>query len=113
MKRRKFIPPTLQEAEDYAKSIGYVDFDAGRFIDKNQSIGWVDKNGNKYKDWKAVIRYWQSWSNDKQKKKIKLYPIKGHLCSCGMPAVYKDASGAYDFYYCSEHMPDNVKAKYE
>ena len=50
-------------------------------------------------------------------KKIKLLPIVGKHCGvrdCGMPAVYKSTSGAgYDFWRCSEHMPDKVKEKYE
>lgn len=44
-----------------------------------------------------------------------LYPIPGKNCSvsgCGMPAVYRDASGAYDSYACSEHLPEKVKAFY-
>lgn len=50
-----------------------------------------------------------------EKPKIRLFPIKGKNCSvpgCGMPAVYKDTSGTYDNYKCSEHMPEKVKAVY-
>ena len=36
--------------------LGYTDPD--EFYDRNSSVGWVDKNGNKYKDWKAVVRTW-------------------------------------------------------
>jgi len=31
-------------------------------------------------------------------------------CKCGLPAVYKDSSGSFDHNYCSEHMPEAVKA---
>jgi len=52
----------------------------------------------------------------KSKSKIKLLPIRGKTCSitgCGLPAVYKDGTGAYDHYYCSEHLPERVKRLYE
>jgi len=47
--------------------------------------------------------------------KTKLFPISGKTCSredCGLPAVYKDSSGGYDHFFCSDHMPEKVKAKY-
>lgn len=58
---RVFIPPTLQEVKDYCierKS----PVDPQIFWDKGESNGWVDKNGNRYKDWKAVVRTWEGWS---------------------------------------------------
>lgn len=44
--------------------------------------------------------------------KVKLFPIPGKNCHCGMPAVYKATGGTYDNFYCEEHMPEKVKAKY-
>lgn len=47
--------------------------------------------------------------------KAQLFPIAGKICSkngCRMPAVYKDASGAYDSYRCLEHLPPKVKEVY-
>ena len=58
------------------------------------------------------IKHIQYKDNTRQRK-TQLFPIKGKNCFCGMPAVYKDSSGTYDNYYCSEHMPEKVKAKYE
>jgi len=51
----------------------------------------------------------------KSKSKIKLLPIRGKTCSitgCVLPAVYRDGTGAYDHYYCSEHLPERVKQFY-
>lgn len=48
-------------------------------------------------------------------KKTKLFPIKGKTCSqkgCRMPAVYK-TKGEYPEHLCSDHMPDDVKEKFE
>jgi len=51
----------------------------------------------------------------KEAPKAILYPLPGKTCcvrGCGMPAVYKSSTGEYDAYYCSDHMPAKVKAKY-
>ena len=48
--------------------------------------------------------------------KTRLFPITGKSCSkpnCKMPAVYKDTSGSYDTYLCTEHLPESVKKKYQ
>ena len=47
--------------------------------------------------------------------KTKLFPIAGKFCEkpdCGLPAVYKTIMGEYNHFYCAEHMPEKVKAKY-
>lgn len=47
--------------------------------------------------------------------KTRLFPISGKNCSkdgCCLPAVYKATGGAYDFWYCTEHMPESVKKLY-
>lgn len=31
------------------------------FFDSNTAIGWVDKNKNLYRDWKAVVRKWENF----------------------------------------------------
>ena len=48
--------------------------------------------------------------------KQKLLPIVGKTCGvegCRLPAVYKDISGNYDNYKCSNHLPEKVKELYE
>lgn len=54
---KRFVPPTLEEVRQYIADNGYP-VDPDEFYDRNSSVGWVDKNGNKYKDWKAVVRTW-------------------------------------------------------
>ena len=49
-------------------------------------------------------------------KKTKLWPIIGKVCSkedCRLPAIYKDDSGSYTRYSCTNHLPDDVKELYE
>lgn len=43
--------------------------------------------------------------------KKKLIPIVGKNCHCGLPAVYRK-DGEYDHFFCSEHMPERIKAKH-
>lgn len=52
-----FIPPTVEEIEEYCDRIGeYID--AERFVDYYSSVGWVIGNGKPMKDWKASVRCW-------------------------------------------------------
>ena len=54
--------PTLEELEAYClERKNGIDYEY--FFTKNTAIGWVDKNGNKYKDWKSIIRVWERWDN--------------------------------------------------
>lgn len=52
-----FIPPTVEEVEEYCDRIGeYID--AERFVDYYSSVGWVIGDGKPMKDWKASVRCW-------------------------------------------------------
>lgn len=66
---KTFIPPTLEEVQKYCLERKSV-VDPQNFFDKNTSVGWVDKNGNKYKDWKAVVRNWESWQKKNPQKGV-------------------------------------------
>jgi len=88
---------------------------ADRIQELNDGIG---SKGYKYKSHYHTIL---SWDRKHKREsavgsgKTRLFPIAGRTCSrdgCGMPAVYKDASGAYDHYYCSNHLPQKVKELY-
>lgn len=83
----KFVPPTLEEVESFCLSRNNK-VDPKAFFDKNTSIGWVDKNGNKYKDWKAVVRLWESYSNavaaPKQPLKRPILMVVLELIAAGM-----------------------------
>lgn len=86
-----------------------------------QQIIWRAEDGRYWKNFKTWIynRCWeetQGVGDGQPSGKTKLYPIKGKICSksdCQMPAVYKDSTGAYDSYACSNHLPKAVKEKYE
>lgn len=58
--RRAFTPPTLEQIQVYCQERGNK-VNPQYFYNRNTATGWVDKNGNKYKDWKAVIRTWESF----------------------------------------------------
>lgn len=55
--RTRFIPPTLEEVQEYCDERGN-DVDAQKFLDYYSSNGW--KVGrNPMKDWKAAVRTWE------------------------------------------------------
>jgi hypothetical protein len=70
---------------------------------------------------KSIQNQWRGLFPEKsntpgQPKKTKLFPIPGKTCShsgCGLPAVYKNTSGQYDNYVCTNHLPAKVKELYE
>lgn len=114
-----FKEPTLQEAKDAAFRVGIPDDKAEQFYHHYNAQGWLRANGLPVTNLESILVCWRNNQykfEDKAKKKIGLFPIGGgRICNkkhCKMPAVYKDTSGAYDSFYCEEHMPEQVKAKY-
>lgn len=89
------------------------------FFHHYNAQNWVFGNGQKITNLKSAMWRWKSnGCREKAGKKTKLYPLKGgHKCSlrnCRMPAVYEqNTGGEYTSYRCGEHLPDEVKAKYE
>ena len=57
-KTKKFIPPTVEEVQDYCieRNNG---IDAQAFVDFYESKGWVVGKA-KMKDWKAAVRTWEN-----------------------------------------------------
>ena len=113
--RKKFVKPTPKEIEQYALSVDF-NLDGEYFFDYYQSKGWM-VGRSPMKDWQAAVRCWKQReiSANRIQAKPKLLSLFGKTCSkdkCGLPAVYKSTSGAYDMYYCAEHMPEKVKEKY-
>ena len=53
-----FQPPTLDEVREYFASKGTT-IDPEEFWSKYQSVGWVDKNGNRIKDWRRCLVTWE------------------------------------------------------
>lgn len=54
-----FKKPTIEQLKEYAKSIGWTNFDADYFYWKNESVGWVDRRGIPYKSWKGIVQTWK------------------------------------------------------
>lgn len=56
-RKGEFSKPTIDELNQYARENKYYHFDAERFYDHYESVGWVV--GNKpMKDWQASVRIW-------------------------------------------------------
>ena len=63
-----FIPPTLTEIINFAKSIDFNNEEyCERFYNHYQSVGWVNGAGNKIQDWKLLFKNWVK--KDKEKSK--------------------------------------------
>jgi len=58
-KVKRFVPPTPEEATEYAKSIGFK-LDGNHFVDYYAARGWELGKGRKMKDWKACVRTWKN-----------------------------------------------------
>lgn len=65
-KRTVFIPPTLDEVEQYCIERNNT-VDAQSFIDFYDSKGWMIGK-NKMKNWKAAIRTWERGNNSREPK---------------------------------------------
>lgn len=64
-KRKRFIPPTLEEVEAFClERINNVD--PQKFFDYYTATDWCDSSGKKVKSWKQKIIAWESYSNDKK-----------------------------------------------
>lgn len=57
-KARKFVPPTVEEVDDYCWE-RQNNVDAQQFVDFYESKGWM-VGKNKMKDWKAAVRTWEN-----------------------------------------------------
>jgi hypothetical protein len=57
----EFKRPTEQEVSDYAKSIGWPNFDAAYFIAKQEQTGWITVLGKQVvpiANWKGTVMIW-------------------------------------------------------
>lgn len=60
-KRKQFVPPTLEEVENYCKE-RKNNVDAKRFWEYFDASGWVDSNGKPVRNWKQKIITWESYA---------------------------------------------------
>ncbi len=71
-KRKKFVPPSLQEVQEYCNERNNG-VDAWRWYNFYQAKGWLIGK-NKMKDWKAAVRTWEekkpTTSTNEQKVKL-------------------------------------------
>ena len=113
------LKPTLQNVKDFAAINMIPENIAEQYWLNFECQDWVRANSQKITKWQIHFKWWYQtgcWKSKEDSKKTKLFPIKGKVCSvkgCRMPAKYLDATGNYDSYRCGEHLPDEVKAKYE
>lgn len=57
-KKRAFIPPTLEEVNDYILERGIHNVSAKAFFDYYEAGDWHDAKGNKVKSWKQKLLTW-------------------------------------------------------
>lgn len=70
-KRKRFVPPTVDEVSDYCEKQNYH-VNAAHFVDYYTSNGWrVGKNP--MKDWKAAVRTWEQ--KEKHERKPAAAPV--------------------------------------
>lgn len=63
---KKFIPPTLQEVQEYIKS-RESSVDPNKFMEYFTTGEWIDSNGKKVKNWKQKVISWEGRGNGKAK----------------------------------------------
>jgi uncharacterized protein YdaU (DUF1376 family) len=57
-KRETFTPPTAEQVDEYAKSIGF-ELDHEGFVTYYIAQGWKLSNGVAMKDWQATVQNWK------------------------------------------------------
>ena len=63
---KKFVPPTLEEIENYCKEKNY-NIDTQFFYEYFTEGNWVDSKGNKVKNWKQKIITWSKGKKTENK----------------------------------------------
>lgn len=57
-KKREFVPPSEEDVRAYCQSRGNT-VDPVRFVTYYEAEQWC-RNGRPIRDWKAVVRYWET-----------------------------------------------------
>lgn len=113
---------TEQMVKDAGITLGMSEDKSLAFYHHYNAQDWLFGSGLKITNLKSAMWRWKNngfrEKNGMWGKKTKLFPLKGgHLCSkrdCQMPAVYEYyAGGNYPIYRCGEHLPEEVRKKYE
>ncbi len=65
-------PPSLGEVADYLESQGLyrsqAEFEAPKFINYNQKLGWLTPKGKKIRDWRPIADNWMMKINDYERR---------------------------------------------
>ena len=72
-KRKRFIPPTLEEVKAYASERGNL-VDAQKFYDYYTQGGWKDAKGNAVKNWKQKMITWEKHSDKPKQNRFNDHP---------------------------------------
>jgi len=113
--KKKYLDFVMMTEEEHAKLVAKFGVSEAneRIEDLNVYLG---SRGKRYASHYFTVLNWARMDSKRQRrKKVTLFPIIGKVCGkrgCCLPAVYK-SSGEYDHYWCTVHMPDNVKELYE
>lgn len=65
--KKKFIPPTIEEVEEYAKSRN-SNVNVQKFFDYYSVAKWHDRDGKPIKNWKQKLITWEGRSTSKETK---------------------------------------------
>lgn len=68
-----FQPPTVEEAERYAREMGYGGFNAERFVAYYASKGWL-VGKSRMTDWRAAVRGWVARDGERQEQAARANP---------------------------------------
>lgn len=82
-KRKKFVPPSLDEVEQYVEEKGLA-IDASRFFDFYTAGEWHDSGGKPVKNWKQKALTWDRWEQENRKSKP---PVSSSSAWGGIPIV--------------------------
>ena len=66
-KRKRFVPPTLEEVQAYCRDRN-KHVDPKRFFDYYEQGGWKDSKGNSVKNWKQKLITWENKEPKTEKK---------------------------------------------
>lgn len=92
-------PPTFEEIQEYVTQMGY-EMDPAAFFDYYEETGWLKKNGQPIKDWKASVRTWNRREREFGKYGNGSKPIE--------PPKYKEFEPEPEI--DAVEMPDSIRA---
>lgn len=71
-KRTRFVPPTLEEVEDYVLERGSA-VDPRKFWEYFDAGGWKDAKGNPVRNWKQKLLTWEKYDDKPKQGPVKTF----------------------------------------